>query len=101
LKPLESVAGAGFSGKFRKAYNIDMLQIYYSSKDIHSTLFYVEIESGLTISVLRDRTTRYKNFELGNQSEKKSLQRPPNLFISQAGAYSWSKVMIVSQIGFY
>jgi hypothetical protein len=59
--PLESVADLGLGVMFREALNTCILQVWYPSIVIHCTLFHVDFENGLTISVLQNTATRHKN----------------------------------------
>jgi hypothetical protein len=64
LRVLESAAVLGFCVVFTHAYSIDILQFLYISIDMSCIFFLIEFEYELSISVKRERATRYKNLEL-------------------------------------
>jgi hypothetical protein len=80
LGPLESVAVSGLTGKFRQAYNTDILQVWYLSIDMPSILLHMEFEDGLSISVLKNRATCHKNLQLGIEKFLRVKDRWPILF---------------------
>jgi hypothetical protein len=70
LWALKLIAVLGLGGEFREARNISILH----SIDIHSILFHVKFEDGLSISVMNNRVARPKN--LRAVSKKSQDVRP-------------------------
>jgi hypothetical protein len=64
LGPLESVANLGLSVVFREPYSASILQFWYILIDIRFILLHVEFEEGLSISVVKNRATRYEKLQL-------------------------------------
>jgi hypothetical protein len=60
----ESVAVFGLGAVFSGACNIYTLPFWNLLIDIHSILFHVEFEGGLSLSVLKTRATCYQNMHL-------------------------------------
>lgn len=64
LGTLQSVAALRLCADFTDEYSTGMLQFYYLSIDVHCILLHVEFVDWLSISVLRDKATQYKNLPL-------------------------------------
>jgi hypothetical protein len=63
----------GLNVVFREEDNTATLQILYHPEDRHFILFHVEFKDGLSILVLKNKATRYKNLPLEiEKSLKKS-----------------------------
>jgi hypothetical protein len=75
----------------KEAYNMGVLRLGYLSIDIRCFLFHVEFEDGLSISVLKNRPTQYKNSQLEIVKFLKSqvcpppFISPPDFFILSVG----------------
>jgi hypothetical protein len=76
---------------FGEAYNINTLQVRYHSIGIHFILFHVEFKDGLSILVLKNGATRYKNLQLeiakGLEKKVKCVERPPARCISHSAVF--------------
>jgi hypothetical protein len=79
LLPLASVAVFGLRAVFRRAYNTGILQVWYLSIDMHSTLSHVEFEDGLSVSVLKNRNHSPYKITAGNEKNLKK-KAPPRFF---------------------
>jgi hypothetical protein len=55
LRPLEPVAVLGLNGELKEVYDAGILQVWYLSIDIHSILFHVKFEDGLSIPFMKER----------------------------------------------
>jgi hypothetical protein len=84
LWPLESVSILGLSVVLREAHSKGAFQVWYHSIDIHSILFHVEFEDGLSISVLKNGNW-LQNLQL--EIVKKSLS--PSFFSNGGVLNSW------------
>jgi hypothetical protein len=60
LASLKSVPVFGLAEVFTDTFDAGVLQVWYPSIDIHSTLLHVTFEDGLSISVLKNRATCHK-----------------------------------------
>jgi hypothetical protein len=61
------------SGEFKEPYSIGTLQLWYPLTDMHFILPHVEFEDELSISILKNKATCYKNLQL---EIEKSQMRP-------------------------
>jgi hypothetical protein len=61
---LETIAILGLGVVLKGAYSTGMLQVWYHSIGLHFILPMLEFEDGLSMSVLINRATRYKNLDL-------------------------------------
>jgi hypothetical protein len=63
-----------------EAYSTGIYQFWYLSKDMHSFLFHVEFEDGLSISVVKNRARCNKNSQLEIKKVSKNQAATPLFF---------------------
>jgi hypothetical protein len=71
----------GLKVVFREAYSTGILQFWHLSIDIRFILLHVEFEDGLSISVVKAKTTRRKTLQLEIVKFLKKVKRPAAYFI--------------------
>jgi hypothetical protein len=80
LGTLESVAVLGLSVGFIDAYNTVILQVWYHSIDMHFIMLHAKFEDGSSISVSKDKATRYKILHLEIEKNPKTKTARPLYF---------------------
>jgi hypothetical protein len=60
LVPLELAAFLGFNIVFKEAYSKGIPHFWYLWMDIRFVLPYVQFDNGFSISVVKNKATRYK-----------------------------------------